>query len=162
MGTPVNGTPTEEKGDTFNSPSDIPRSTAAPRRGYGIADGMRVAHGIAIPHGMLSPTDEGYRTPTGEDYERNRMGRAYMRDSPLRIGVNSPKTHSNGYMTPRKSFARGLNLNHLSDKLDRKLSWKVRIRYFTWAAFAMNMATGGVANVLYNGKEVLSSPRRRD
>ncbi|ORY17762.1 voltage-dependent anion channel-domain-containing protein [Clohesyomyces aquaticus] len=31
----------------------------------------------------------------------------------------------------------------------KKLSWRERIRHFTWTWFTMTMATGGVANVLY-------------
>lgn len=33
-----------------------------------------------------------------------------------------------------------------------KLNWKERIRHYTWTFFAMTMATGGIANVLYAGK----------
>jgi hypothetical protein len=32
------------------------------------------------------------------------------------------------------------------------LSWKKRIRHFTWAFFTLSMSTGGIANALYNGK----------
>lgn len=33
----------------------------------------------------------------------------------------------------------------------RKLSWRERVRHFTWTWFCMTMATGGIANVLYTG-----------
>lgn len=32
-----------------------------------------------------------------------------------------------------------------------QLTWKQRIRHFTWTWFTMTMATGGIANVLYTG-----------
>jgi hypothetical protein len=32
-----------------------------------------------------------------------------------------------------------------------KLSWRERLRHFTWTWFTMTMATGGIANVLYTG-----------
>lgn len=39
-----------------------------------------------------------------------------------------------------------------NESLDaRKLNWKERIRHYTWTFFAMTMATGGIANVLYAG-----------
>lgn len=31
----------------------------------------------------------------------------------------------------------------------RRIGWKQRIKHFTWTWFAMNMATGGIANVMY-------------
>lgn len=33
----------------------------------------------------------------------------------------------------------------------QRLSWRERIRHFTWTWFCMTMATGGIANVLYTG-----------
>ena len=33
----------------------------------------------------------------------------------------------------------------------KKMSWRERIRHFTWTWFTMTMATGGIANVLYSG-----------
>lgn len=36
-----------------------------------------------------------------------------------------------------------------------KLNWKERIRHYTWTFFAMTMATGGIANVLYAGKRCI-------
>lgn len=32
-----------------------------------------------------------------------------------------------------------------------KLSWRERVRHFTWTWFTMTMATGGLANVMYTG-----------
>lgn len=37
----------------------------------------------------------------------------------------------------------------------RNLSWRERIRHFTWTWFCMTMATGGIANVLYTGSSML-------
>ena len=46
--------------------------------------------------------------------------------------------------------------NHLSNgnmalNILEKLHWRERIRHFTWTFFTMTMATGGIANVLYEG-----------
>lgn len=32
-----------------------------------------------------------------------------------------------------------------------QLTWKQRLKHFTWTWFTMTMATGGIANVLYSG-----------
>ena len=37
----------------------------------------------------------------------------------------------------------------------RRLSWRERVRHFTWTWFCMTMATGGIANVLYTGSLVI-------
>ena len=90
----------------------------------------------------------------GEDYERVRGTPGQPQSSGFSLRTGHIKIQSNpgsGAVTPRLSMSKALNLNHLSERLDEKLSWKVRIRYFTWAAFTMNMATGGIANVLYKG-----------
>ena len=38
----------------------------------------------------------------------------------------------------------------------RRLSWKQRIRHFTWAYFTLTMATGGIANVIAQSKDIYS------
>ena len=40
----------------------------------------------------------------------------------------------------------------------RGLGFRQRIRHFTWTWFTMTMATGGIANVLYTGKQPFSPP----
>jgi hypothetical protein len=37
-----------------------------------------------------------------------------------------------------------------TDASAASLSWKKRIRHFTWAFFTLSMSTGGIANALYN------------
>jgi hypothetical protein len=148
MSSPAAGEP--EKLPT--SPRRTP--TLAARRNYGHGAGIRIANGIPIPAHMRMPTEDGYRTPTGEDYEQTPPKRPGYglggRNGQFRI--HSPP--GSGLLTPRLSMniPKGLNLNHLSEKLDQQLSWKIRVRYFTWAAFTMNMATGGIANVLHTGR----------
>jgi hypothetical protein len=39
----------------------------------------------------------------------------------------------------------------------RRLSWRERVRHFTWTWFCMTMATGGIANVLYTGSSMSPS-----
>lgn len=47
------------------------------------------------------------------------------------------------------------NWDDASEK--KKLSWRERVRHFTWTWFCMTMATGGIANVLYTGMYPLPS-----
>jgi hypothetical protein len=44
-----------------------------------------------------------------------------------------------------------LGLFGLKRTVSGELSWKKRIRHITWAYFTLTMATGGLANVLYQG-----------
>jgi hypothetical protein len=46
----------------------------------------------------------------------------------------------------------GFSLNRrFTDTPPSRLSWRKRIRHVTWAYFTLTMATGGLANVLYEG-----------
>ena len=110
--------------------------------------GMRIAHGLPIPHHMLSPLEEGYRTPTGEDYEHhfrvhNHMGGQI--NGPTHLFPISP---SRFYIRSQSAVSR---LSFAAEKLDEKIAWRQRIRHFTWNFFSLTMATGGIASVLHNG-----------
>lgn len=51
-----------------------------------------------------------------------------------------------------KEFWNGDGSLEEEDKVKKgKLSWRERIRHFTWTWFCMTMATGGIANVLNTG-----------
>jgi len=43
------------------------------------------------------------------------------------------------------------NANSLAEPLLERLEWRERLRHFTWTFFTMTMATGGIANRLYEG-----------
>lgn len=53
-------------------------------------------------------------------------------------------TTKNGEQANRDQFH-----EQLDDHFPVKLSFKQRMRHFTWTWFTMTMATGGIANVLY-------------
>lgn len=171
----------EKDNGHFLSPQrrpDISTLSLAARRqlSNGNGSGMRVSSGIAIPSHMRHHGQEGFRTPTGEDYEqytwneaknknrsdpklsngtanghsRNSNGQSISGLERLRVQIDPPPGSANG--TPRASINRSrLSLSAMTEKIDHTLKWKVRIRHYTWTFFTMTMATGGIANVLYSG-----------
>lgn len=119
------------------------------------------------PRHMRSPGDDGYRTPTIEDAERtiSILGatdtpRAIARDvHASALEETLQKISSRAPTDPRSKREssdwepRGRHLDRtFTDASADRLSWKKRIRHITWAYFTLTMATGGIANVLYEGK----------
>ncbi|KAL8635618.1 MAG: hypothetical protein Q9228_006906, partial [Teloschistes exilis] len=111
-----------------------------------LTDGLDVHHGIAVPPHMPLPGQEGWRTPTVHDYEREKMDK-----------VDERKSTSGDEGRPSKEAVENTSsagiLLHAVAKIDlslEKLHWRERIRHYTWTFFTMTMATGGIANVLSN------------
>ena len=44
-----------------------------------------------------------------------------------------------------------MEADHAKTVADHPISWRHRIKHFTWTYFTLTMATGGIANVLYTG-----------
>ncbi|KAL8797897.1 MAG: hypothetical protein Q9182_007139 [Xanthomendoza sp. 2 TL-2023] len=117
-----------------------------------LTEDLPVHNGIAIPTNMSCPGEDGYRTPTVHDYEREkdeavRDGYSAMDAQQQRSKVAAPTIPPSAGL-----FSRHLplaSLGRIDLKLER-LHWRERIRHFTWTFFTMNMATGGIANVLYS------------
>ena len=59
--------------------------------------------------------------------------------------------HRRNVLAKHHNILSPISLAALSDKLNDKLEWRQRLRHFTWNFFSLTMATGGIANVLYNG-----------
>lgn len=108
---------------------------------------------------MLSPGQDGYRTPTIEDYELHNA-----RSTPAGNGFITPVYRDPGlpnnnlplelpYLTPGSDGRHHLDMRStiLAHSIFQKLEWRERIRHYTWSFFTMTMATGGIANVLYTG-----------
>lgn len=130
------------------------------------------------PRHLRHPGDEGYRTPTIEDTQRD-MRRHAAADSffssfpqttrDLRDVHSSAleRVHSANTTTfrvPEKNTESPAQNDGLEDSASADtssqredfsdtssfhLSWKKRIHHFTWSYFTMTMATGGIANVLW-------------
>ena len=122
---------------------------------------------LEVPRHLRIPGDDGYRTPTIEDAERTlsilgvvdspRNGARDVHTSALeaalqRVSSRATENHA------KKEYSHsgepdGVNLGQTRPQPTApKLGWKKRIRHVTWAYFTLTMATGGLANVLYEGK----------
>ena len=106
---------------------------------------------LPIPKHMLSPGQDGYRTPTIEDYELHNCGPTPLyRDS----GLTNNNVHFHMPQLSLEYAARHslhLSNGHIAHAILEKLHWRERIRHYTWTFFTLTMATGGIANVLYEG-----------
>lgn len=102
---------------------------------------------LPVPKHMLSPGQDGYRTPTIEDYELHSCG-----PTPLYRAVGLPNNDLH-FQMPQLSPGHSLNTSNgnIAHSILEKLQWRERIRHYTWTFFTLTMATGGIANVLYEG-----------
>jgi hypothetical protein len=131
---------------------------------------MSMSSELDVPRHMRSPGDDGYRTPTIEDAERalSILGVVDSRPPSQAHAVHSTALESVLQRLPSRATDRAHKekektnpkcLDHdydlyrtTTDASASTLSWKKRIRHVTWAYFTSTMATGGLANVLYQGK----------
>lgn len=124
---------------------------------------------LPVPRHLRSPGDDGYRTPTIEDAEQTLEilgatdslgGARETHTSALEAALQrassraTDNTVKNGYSKEKSHCAQNVGANFhrtLTESSASTLSWKKRIRHVTWAYFTLTMATGGLANVLYEG-----------
>ena len=134
-------------------PTSIVSSTEEPQGAS--QDEKNLDRGIHPPKHMLSPGQDGYRTPTIEDFEAQNDGCITSNAAPTPNQVVTP----NGYSTPNSLQHRiphtrhhlNLSSSSLAHSILDELHWRERARHYTWTFFTMTMATGGISNVLYNG-----------
>ena len=135
---------------------------------------------VAVPRHLRNPGEDGYRTPTIEDAERALSDRPVsvyegrnldlypstsarirqvhtsalesLRDANLRTAQGDEKDQLDGPCQDARSSLHSVPI----------LSWKQRIRHITWAFFTLTMATGGIANVLYDGKSDIRAPQKKE
>lgn len=104
-----------------------------------------------VPRFLRSPGDEGYRTPTIEDVERQRnrpdvaIPQASTR-SYFDTGLGQPAETHEGPITNGETSSQKIDDEEFADALP----WRIRLKHLTWAFFTFTMATGGIANVLYS------------
>ena len=115
-----------------------------------ISDELPMHNGMPIPPHMKIPGQDGYRTPTVEDYELHLRKRSH---NPRHISLDD-EGEAGHASQPRPGLSPVLILE--------KLNWKGRIRHFTWSWFTLTMSTGGIANVLFNGNSMFWGNRNSD
>ncbi|KAL8737420.1 MAG: hypothetical protein Q9181_001699 [Wetmoreana brouardii] len=116
-----------------------------------LTEGLEVHHGIPLPRHMSRPGEDGWRTPTVHDYEREKRNTVEEEHA-----SNDGRTNEQPAKTPPpsagmlslQSVVHLANLSRIDLSLER-LHWRERIRHYTWTFFTMTMATGGIANVLH-------------
>lgn len=120
-----------------------------------------MSSGLLVPRHMRTPGDDGYRTPTIEDAERiTSMFGGEDRQTAVRdahtSGLESVLQKASSRATDpfKQESSQCAEPNGHFDRAGTEfpLNWKKRIRHITWAYFTLTMATGGLANVLYEGK----------
>lgn len=92
---------------------------------------------------MRVPQGHKSRPPSIEDAERGIS--LYAHDT---VGGASHNP-----ACPRKGTSEKKGSQGAHEPSPGRLSWRSRIRHFTWAHFTLTMATGGIANVLDNGEK---------
>lgn len=135
---------------------------------------------VPLPRHMRSPGDDGYRTPTIEDAERT----LYILENGDSPAGRVRDVHASALAAMRQRASSRATANSLrnNESLENKelhgrqcdestlsqqrteasqssIGWKKRIRHVTWAYFTITMATGGLANVLYEGESASPGPQ---
>lgn len=137
----------------------------------GGVDGFFQLEGAEVPRHMRRPGDEGYRTPTIEDAAEDAahdfaIHNGNFADGLFQLGgTKLRQAHTSALEALDNPAFRGPERRDTDESVDRggacsrrtcsdstvvRLSWKKRLRHFTWAYFTLTMATGGIANVLYS------------
>lgn len=144
----------KQKRVTIDDSSTRPSSEESSRT---VQDDTNLHQGVHIPHHMVPPGQDGYRTPTIEDYAVQNGGPTTPNGARTPSGTTTPNSlqqrlnHGRHYLN--------LSSSSLAHSILDKLQWRERIRHYTWTYYTMTMATGGIANVLYSGKSSLQRSR---
>ena len=130
---------------TIQPPSPESPSPVTPR------DDPSSCNGLTVPIHTVPSGEDGYRTPTGEDFEvANRLPHNKRREDCFQDEATiRPPQSANGVLGHHSAT---VSTASLSERLLERLFWRERIRHFTWTFFAITMATGGIANVIYTGE----------
>ena len=121
-----------------------------------VQDDTNLYQGMHIPNHMVAPGQDGYRTPTAEDYPVQNGGFTTPNSARTPDGATTPS--SLHHRLPHGRHHLNQSSSSLAHSILDKLHWRERIRHYTWTFYTITMATGGIANVLYTGKPSLRGP----
>lgn len=119
---------------------DSPAATPVSEKLHNSLDDLPVHRGIPLPNQMVPPGQDGYRTPTVEDYQQHQL-------RPRRPGLSN---RGSRLRIPTAGVLSNVSSVNLGQSILERLEWRERIRHYTWTFFTITMATGGIANVLYS------------
>lgn len=132
---------------SFAKMKDSPAATPVSEKLPNSLDDLPVHRGIPLPNYMVPPGQDGYRTPTVEDYQQ------HVREAQLRPRRPGLSNRGSRLRIPTAGVLGNVSSVSLGQSILERLEWRERIRHYTWTFFTMTMATGGVANVLYSGDD---------
>jgi hypothetical protein len=107
----------------------------------------------------LTPDQDGYRTPTIEDVEAFARQRPRFRQPQDESSYFPSAAALQSILQDRNKSIVGQDkkAGHVEEEIPKSLTWKQRLRHFTWSFFTLSMATGGIANVIYSSMLFLTS-----
>lgn len=109
---------------------------------------------MSRPRHLLPPGQDGYRTPTIEDFEQDNASHTQA-FPPLPDGHSLPTDiHQELYrISTSRQEPGSLEKRMQSLEKGNQLDWRYRVKHFTWAYYTLSMATGGICNVLWSGRK---------
>ena len=103
-------------------------------------DGNTLYKGMEMLRDLVPPGQDGYRTPTIEDYELHNKSSGIAQRN---VGFSNNSSHIRIPLTPpqcsNRQSANPSNTS-LAQSIFDKLQWRERIRHFTWTFFTITMA----------------------
>ncbi|MCJ1310788.1 hypothetical protein MMC25_004455 [Agyrium rufum] len=111
---------------------------------------------VPVPGHLKRPGQDGYRTPTIEDVYYYHYGQHFQpqtdHDAPPVLfqaceRLQNQQRHRRGSAGSMDTTSTERQLLPFREK--DKINFKHRIKHFTWTYFSLTMATGGMANIIY-------------
>lgn len=143
---------------TIDSDAAPPDAPSAPYLGFSSNYSLSAAQEPPAEDGECrSPTSERFDVESvhTEQHRFRRVSNVSTHSSHHPLTQTKTQTQTSHHVHySKKVFSQPLingSVVGLGERLLEKLHWRERLRHFTWSFFTMTMATGGIANVIYEG-----------